>query len=257
MTDKIVLPLAPVKATFQSPNLLIIFSKPKMGKTGLAAALENALLMDTENGSDFVDAMKLKVKNVDEISKVGQAIKEAGYPYKYIVVDTATGLEEMCVSYAETLYSRAPIGKNWFKTNSDGKLDPTSGKSKYGSILNLPDGNGYSWLREAYSKILNMIKKMAPRVILLGHVKDVKLDVENLSSLDLDLTGKIKRITVSQSDAIGYLYRKGENQNYISFKAQNDVLCGARPVHLRNQDILISEMTENGLVTYWDKIFID
>ena len=29
----------------------------------------------------------------------------------------------------------------------------------------------------------------------------------------LDLTGKMKRIVTSQSDAIGYLYRKG-NKNY-------------------------------------------
>ena len=73
---------------------------------------------------------------------------------------------------------------------------------------------------------------------------------------DLDLTGKIKRITSSQSDAIGYLYRKG-NQNVLSFRTTDEISCGARPDHLRNQDIVVSEMVDNKLTTYWDRVYID
>lgn len=43
---KIELPLAPVKATVKSPKELIIFSKPKVGKTTLLAGLENCLILD-------------------------------------------------------------------------------------------------------------------------------------------------------------------------------------------------------------------
>ena len=68
---------------------------------------------------------------------------------------------------------------------------------------------------------------------------------------------KIKRILSSQSDAIGYMYRKSGNQNILSFATKDDVACGARPQHLRNAEIVISEMTDTGLVTHWDKIYID
>lgn len=68
---------------------------------------------------------------------------------------------------------------------------------------------------------------------------------------------KIKRILSSQSDAIGYMYRKNSNQNVLSFATRDDVACGARPQHLRNAEIVISEMTDKGLVTHWDKIYID
>jgi hypothetical protein len=74
--------------------------------------------------------------------------------------------------------------------------------------------------------------------------------------MDLDLTGKIKRIVSSQSDAIGYLYRKG-NQNILTFKTKDDVACGARPTHLRNQEIVVSELTEEGFKSHWDKVYID
>lgn len=245
---KIVLPTAKVAAAHQSPKNLIVFSKPKVGKTSLFAQLPDCLILDLEHGTDYVDAMKIKANTVEEIKEIGDEIIRQGRPYKYVAVDTITALEEMCVPYAELIYSRTSMGKNWYT-----KLKP-----EYGSILNMPNGAGYPYLREAFTKMIEYIKTWAPRVILIGHIKDVMLEKAgaDFNSMDLDLTGKLKRITTSQSDAIGYLYRKG-NQNILSFRTSDEVACGARPDHLRNQEIIISEMTEKGLITHWDKVYID
>jgi len=255
----IVLPTAKVNAATKSPKNLIIFSKPKVGKTSLLAELPNCLILDLESGSDYVDAMKLKATTVTEIREIGKAIIDAGRPYDYIAVDTITALETMCVKEAEKLYMKTPMGKaRWIKKNEDGTIDPTSDKLSYGTILNLPNGQGYGYLRDAITKVIEEIKTYAPRVILLGHVKDAMIETKGVevNSMDLDLTGKIKRIISSQSDAIGYLYRKG-NQNVLTFKTKDDVACGARPIHLRNQDIIVSEMNDEGLVTHWNKVYID
>lgn len=247
--SEIVLPMTKVSAETKSPKNLIIFSKPKVGKTTLLSQLENCLILDVEDGSDYVDAIKLKARSIDDIRAIGKAIKEAGNPYKYVAVDTITALEEMCIPYAEELYSKSSMGKNWF----------TEGKPKYGTILNMPNGAGYPWLREAFTKVVDYIKSWAPRIILVGHVKDVVLDKSGseFTALDLDLTGKLKRITSSQSDAIGYLFRKG-NKNIISFKTTDEISCGARPDHLRNKEVLLSEVdSDDKLITYWENIFID
>jgi hypothetical protein len=246
---KIELPLKPVKAITKSPKELIIFSKPKVGKTTLLAGLQNCLILDFEDGSDYVEALKIKIKTLDELKQVGKAIKEAGNPYDYIAIDTVTALEEFCIGYAEELYSKSSMGKNWF----------TEGKPKYGTIINMPQGAGYQWLRQAYNKILDFIRQLAPKVILVGHVKDTMLEKagNEFNSMDLDLTGKIKRITASNSDAIGYLYRKGK-QNIISFKTSDEISCGARPEHLRNKEIVLSEIQDDDtIVTNWNKIYID
>lgn len=245
---KVVLPTKKVSAAHQSPKNLIVFSKPKVGKTSLFAQLPDCLILDLEHGTDYVDAMKIKAGSVENIKDIGEEIIRQGRPYKYVAVDTITALEEMCVPYAELIYSRTSMGKNWFT-----KLKP-----EYGSILNMPNGAGYPYLREAFTKMIEYIKTWAPRTILIGHIKDVMLEKAgaDFNSMDLDLTGKLKRITTSQSDAIGYLYRKG-NQNILSFKTTDEVACGARPDHLRNQEIVISEMTDKGLVTHWDKVYID
>lgn len=256
--SKIVLPTKKVKASIKSPKNLIIFSKPKVGKTSLLAELDNCLIIDFENGSDYVDALKVKAKSWEDIRAIGEQIKEMDYPYKYIAVDTITALEEICIPLGESLYSRTPMGKNWFKKNSDGTLSPQSGKAIYGNVLGLPNGAGYKYLRDALNKVVEYIKTLAPRIILVGHVKDITLEKKGVefNSSDLDLTGKIKRIISSQSDAIGYLYRKG-NKNILSFKTTDEVSCGARPDHLRNQEIVVSELTEKGLDINWEKIYID
>jgi hypothetical protein len=251
LSGGVVLPTNIVKALTKSPKNLIIFSKPKVGKTTLLAKLDNCLIIDLESGTDYVDAMKIKASNVTELSNIARAIVDKGRPYKYVAVDTITALEEMCIPLAEYNYSKSSMGTNWFKAGG--------GKEKYGSILNMANGAGYPWLRQAFETMLSMLKGLAPHVILVGHIKDTMLEKNGaeFNSLDLDLTGKLKRITTSNADAIGYLYRKG-NKNILSFKTADDIACGARPEHLRNQEIVVSEIKEDGtVVTNWDKIFID
>ena len=247
----IVLPTSKISPTQKSPANLIIFSKPKIGKTSLLSTLDNCLILDLEGGTKYLNAMKVEAKNFEDIKEIGQAIKAAGNPYKYIAVDTITALEDMIIPYAEVLYSKSPMGKNWF--------NPDGGKSKYGTILGLPEGAGYYWTRQAFTKVIDYILTWAPHVIFVGHVKDTQLEKAGgtFSSLDLDLTGKLKRITTSNSDAIGYLYRKGK-KNILSFKTNDDIACGARPEHLRNEEIVIAEIDDNGeYKTYWDKVFVD
>jgi energy-coupling factor transporter ATP-binding protein EcfA2 len=248
MSEVIELPTKQVAAKSQSPKNLIIFSKPKVGKTTLMAALPNCLLLDLEEGSDYLSALKIKADSVTKIRAIGDAIKKAGYPYKYIAIDTGTALEDMCIPYAEQIYASTSMGSTWFAT----------GKAKHGSLLNMPNGAGYPYLREAFSRVLAFIGTLAPYTIILAHVKDTVLDRNGseFAVQDLDLTGKIKRITASRSDAIGYLYRNG-SENILTFKTTDEVSCGARPEHLRNKEIVISEEVEGKIVTHWDKIFID
>jgi len=250
---KVVLPTKRIPAIQSNPRNLIIMSKPKVGKTSLLAQLDNCLILDLEKGTDFVDALKVKITDIEDIKTYGKEIlaqteKDGKPPYKYIAIDTITKLEEMCVDLAEILYSKSLMGKEWF----------TKHKSKYGNILNMPNGAGYQWLRQAFEKVIAYVSTLAPHIILIAHIKDSIIDKSGseFTSSDIDLTGKIKRITASSSDAIGYLYRKG-NQNILSFKTNDEVACGARCKHLSNADILVSEkQDDNSLITHWDKIFI-
>ena len=64
-----ILPQKKVNASRKNPKKLIIFSKPKSGKTTTLAQLEDNLIVDLEGGSDFVDALKINVP--EEANKKG------------------------------------------------------------------------------------------------------------------------------------------------------------------------------------------
>lgn len=236
------LPMEIVEASTKSPEKLIIYSSPKVGKTTLVAGLQNNLILDLESGSNFVSALKIKAKTYQEIYAICEEIKVKGKPYRYITIDTATALEEMCLPLALALYKKTPMGASYA-----------------GDILSLPNGAGYKYLRDAYQIMLEKIQACCERIILLGHVKDktVERQGKEVQARDLDLTGKLSSITCSKADAIGFLYRDG-NKNMLTFETSNDIICGARPEHLKNKNIVISEIDQDGkLKTYWNKIFID
>ena len=237
----IVLPTSKVKAERVNPKRIIIYSKPKTGKTTAYAGLEDNLIIDLENGADYVEALKVKVSSLQELLDTGKAIKAAGNPYKYITIDTVTALEDMIMPLAIKLYRQTSMGKNYDGDN----------------VTTLPNGAGYLYIRQAFFQVLDFIDTLAPTIILSGHIKDKVVDDkgEMVMSANIDLTGKIKSLICANADAIGYMYRKG-NQTILSFKTSEEVTCGARPEHLRNEEIVISEMIDGVVKTSWDKFFV-
>jgi len=237
----IVLPTKKVKAERVNPKRLLVYSKPKTGKTTAFAGLKDNLILDLENGAEYVEALKIKITDLQELLDTGKAIKEADKPYKYVTVDTVTALEEMIMPLAIKQYKQTPMGKNYSGDN----------------LTTLANGAGYLYIRQAFFQVLDFIDTLAPTIILSGHIKDKVVDDkgEMVMSANIDLTGKIKSLICANSDAIGYMYRKG-NQTIMSFKTNDEVTCGARPEHLRNEEIVITEMIDGVIKTSWDKVFV-
>ena len=236
----IVLPTKKVGPQRVNPKRLIVYSKPKTGKTSAFAGLEDNLIIDLENGADYVEALKIQITSLQELLEAGKAIKEAGNPYKYVTIDTVTALEDMVMPLAIKLYRNTSMGKSYDGDN----------------VLSLPNGAGYLYLRQAFFQVLDFIDTLAPHIILAGHIKDKQVDDkgEMVLAANIDLTGKIKSLICANADAIGYMFRKG-NQTILSFKTSEEVTCGARPEHLRNQEIVISEVVDGKITTYWDKVY--
>lgn len=241
---ELVLPTKKVAASRKNPKRLIIYSKPKVGKTTALAGLDNCLILDMENGSDYTDALKVKINNLSDLRAYGTKILEAGRPYKYVAIDTVTAMEDMVKPLALKLYRETPMGRSFTGDN----------------VLTLPNGAGYGYLREAFFSVLDYIDTLADNIILLGHLKDRQIEIKGkeVNAADVDLTGKIKSLICANADAIAYMTREEDNKTVLNFQTSDTIICGARPDHLKNQQIVIAEMQENGtLKTNWDKIYIE
>lgn len=242
MTD-IKLPTKRTGATRTSPKLFIIFSKPKAGKTTALSLLENNLLIDLEEGSDFVDALKVKINDIGDLLRFAELIEKEGKPYKYITLDTATALEDdLIMPLAIKIYRNTPMGKEY----------------KGDDLRKLPNGAGYLYIREAFKYVIDKFSTLCETVILVAHCNEKQIDKEGkeMYELEMDLTGKLKRIVASKADVIGYLYRKG-NQTFINFNGGGDTIIEARSQHLANKEFLLVEKNDKGqFINYWNQIFI-
>lgn len=230
--------LPKVKTTVKvvNPRFAVFFGKPKSGKSSLMASLEDNLIIDLENGYQALSALIIQARSVSDLSEIANALieekKKLGRnPYKYITIDNATRLEEMCLSYARQLYMKTPQGKNY--TGSD--------------IRTLPNGSGYMYLRIAVRKVIDMFKELADYFILVAHVRDkmINKEGEELTEMSIDLTGRLGDIICGEADAVGYVYRK-KNETHISFESGGNSIAEARPEHLRGKNIVVATSDESG-----------
>ena len=236
----LILPKEKNKPKVNNPRFLILFGRPKSGKTTLLSKLDNCLIVDLEGGSEFLEALSIQARTIEDLGNISRAIgeeaaKTGNKPYKYIAIDNATRLEEMCLGYAKVLYRQTPMGKSY---NGD-------------DIRTLPNGSGYMYLRMAVRKVIDFI--------LIGHTKEkmINKEGEELSEMALDLVGKLGDIVCGEADAVGYVYRK-KNETIISFEGGDNSVREARAPHLRGKKIVIAESDENNVINvHWDKIYLD
>lgn len=224
-------------ALTKSPKRLILYGPPKVGKTTSVSQLPNSLLIDCENGSDYIEAVKIKANNLKELNDIINQIIAEKQPYKYVIFDTIDVIEDWCIERGTFLYKMSPQGKNFTGSN----------------VLTLPNGAGYLWLRIAFHEILDRMVKSAPYIILMGHVRDKMLEEagKEVQAKDLDLTGKLKAILCSWADAIGLMERNKNGELTITFKTSSIVQCGSRAEHLKGKTITFQSKDD------WNQIYID
>lgn len=266
-----ILPVSKSQVTRSNPKVFLVYAPPKAGKTSLFSTLPNNLMLDLEEGTDYVEALAVKiigwsapvgetpesiasrrgdlVPQKDKkfyVDEVGRDIIANGRPYDFITIDTISVLEDLILPLANAKYKSTPMGSSWTGTD----------------VKDLPRGAGYYYLRLAFKEAIDKIKKLADNIILIGHLKDTMIDKagKEVAAKDIDLTGKIKIITCADADAIGYLHRGNNNELLINFKSSDELNCGSRCPHLRGQEIKIADYDEktNSLINIdWGLIYPD
>ena len=235
------LPTQKIAAYRKDPKLLLIYGPPKIGKTTILSQLENNLIIDTEErGTDYIEALKIKVANLQDYETTCNLLKlKTPRPYRYISLDTIDKIEEWCEWEATRRYKASTLGKGYAES----------------SVLNLPRGAGYHWLRETFKDYIQKLANCADNIIYVGHIRDKNIESggKEVSTTDLDLTGKIKSIMCSNVDAIGYLTVNKYGCWTITFQTQESTICGSRCDHLRGQTFVM----EKPRVFDWGKIYIE
>lgn len=243
------LPKSRRKAKRLDSKRLLIFGAPKCGKTTIVSELEDTLIVDMEKGSNYVSGMIVEVNNMSEYKALIGALKaekEANggkMPYRRIVLDTLTALEEISLALAVQLYKKTPMGVNF--TGSD--------------VRTLPNGAGYLYTRQAFFKMLKPFENYCDTLILIGHVKEKEIskDGDAFTEKSINLTGRTKDILCSWCDSIALAYRE-DNKTILDFAPSESLIVGSRQKHLIGKKIEIATSDEDHVITVnWNEIFVE
>ena len=107
------LPKVKVRASRKSPKNMVIYGPPKIGKTTVLSQLDNCLIIDLEDGSDMVDALKVKANSLADLPSLGIEIMNQGRPYKYVAIDNISKLEDWWDLPATALYHKTTMGTHF------------------------------------------------------------------------------------------------------------------------------------------------
>ena len=258
---KIVLPTERRKATDYNPRLMVLFGKPKSGKSSLMASLDNNLIIDLEDGYRSLDVMCVQARSATDLYNIKTAVEEknkenGGKPfYRFITIDNATRLEEMSLIVAASLYRKTSMGQNWgYKKDNIGNiLTDDNGKKiidPKADVRQLPNGAGYLYMRNALKEMIGMFRPLCDTLILVCHVKDkqIKKNDEETTEMAVDLAGKTGDIICGEADAIGYVYRH-ENKTLLTFAGGDNNIRGSRPLHLREKTFEVAVSDDEGNLT--------
>ena len=241
----LVLPTQLVPATKFNPKRVVIYGQAKIGKSSALAQLKNNLIIDTEGGTEYMDAMAVQARTVEDLGTIAQAIREKNEEcghnfYKFITIDTATKLEDICLPWAAKLY-KSKIDPKWTGTD----------------VRDIGFGAGYRVLYDCINRILAMFENLCDTFIITCHTyEDVDGKSDAIQRTSLSLPKQTRKEVERFYDCIGYCYRKGK-ETHLSFVGGDNYMKGTRIEHLRDKDFIIGEWDEenNKLLTHWDQIF--
>jgi len=200
------------KAVSQNPSTLLMYGPPKIGKTTMLSSLDKCLIIDTESGSNMIEGHILNANNRVELIDILKQARE-GHEFKYIAIDTI----DKVVQWAEEAVCQ---------------------ENSVQALADLPFGKGWGLARDKVMNTIHAFKDVCDHLIIVGHRKTAKAVVEGQATVEpesLDITGRLKNMIMSDSDAIGYVFRDEDEKLMISFKSDDALEAGSRSPHLRGK----------------------
>ena len=202
---------------------ILIYGKPKTGKTTLASKFPKNLLLAFEKGYNAID--NIYVQDINNWSEFKQVLRQLKKPevqeaYHTITIDTTTIAYEMCEQY----------------------ICQQNGVQ---SISEIPWGGGYAATKKEFESCLRQITMMGYGLVLISHIETRKEKTTDDSEIEILAPSMPKRCyeVVNQIvDIIGYIATEwddvGNSERYLYTRQTPTVMAGSRFKYLAPKIVL-------------------
>lgn len=192
---------------------LLLYGKPKTGKTTMASRFPKNLLIAFEKGYNAIDG--IKAVDVNKWSEFRQVLRQLEKPearemYDTITIDTTTIAYEMCEQFV--------CSQNGVQ-----------------SIRDIPWGQGWSLAKKEFETCLRKITMLGYGLVLISHIETRKEKTADDSEIEILAPSMPKRCyeVVNQIvDIIGYIATEwddeGNSHRWLYTRQTPTVMAGSR-----------------------------
>jgi len=192
---------------------ILVYGKPKTGKTTLASRFPKNLLVAFEKGYNAIDGIKaIDINKWADFKLVLRQLekKEAQEMYDTITIDTTTIAYEMCEQYI--------CAQHGVQTVAD-----------------IPWGQGYTATKKEFEKCLRKITMLGYGLVLISHIETRKEKLSDDNEIEILAPSMPKRCyeVVNQIvDIIGYISTEwdddGNSTRWLYTRQTPTVMAGSR-----------------------------
>lgn len=192
---------------------LLLYGKPKTGKTTMASRFPKNLLIAFEKGYNAIDG--IKAVDINKWSEFRQVLKQLEKPearelYDTITIDTTTIAYEMCEQFV--------CSQNGVQ-----------------SIRDIPWGQGWTLAKKEFETCLRKITMLGYGLVLISHIETRKEKTADDSEIEILAPSMPKRCyeVVNQIvDIIGYIATEwdedGNSHRWLYTRQTPTVMAGSR-----------------------------
>lgn len=215
---------------------VLIYGKPKVGKSTLASQIPNALFAATEKGYNFLRVKPQDINSWEEFLELGQALCKQKHSFKTVVVDTCDILYKHCEKYV--------MDKHQVNDPSD-----------------LGFGKGFKLVRDEFARVISKINMAGFYFVFISHAKEKteKTKTAEWTVLGTSLSGSPETFVAGLCDIILYCYITDDGDRMMRTKPTKYILAGDRscklPEIMPMDFILMSEyLSGKRALTAQDKV---
>jgi hypothetical protein len=201
--------ILPVKKSVPETDLkkylILIYGRPKIGKTTLAAQFEDPLFLCFEPGAKSLALYKQDISDWSDFREVVSALKKEDR-FQTVIIDTLGPAYDRCLTWV---------------SKQNGVEHPSE----------LAYGKGWNAVETEFNEQINKIAATGRGIVLISHSDDKDIeqwDGTMKSMIAPDLPKQAMRFVDRSVDLIAYYNYREDGQRYIRVKATEEIMAGNR-----------------------------
>jgi len=163
-------------------QIILVYGRPKIGKSTLCSKFEKALFLATEPGLSQLEVFKVNVTSWKIFMDTCKEIAQGKHDFKTIIIDTIDNLIPLLQTFVEE-------------------------QSEVDYIGDIPHGKGWFLATQELKRVLTKLAMLPYGLVLVSHSKqeEIETKTKKYNRFTIDLSGKNQNAVLNLMDIILFM----------------------------------------------------